>query len=192
MGAAGDCWQDFEVAVGRWRLGNLELEMLPGAALEALSAGCDTPSLVRLAVMEGASWSEVEPVLRRVFDERGRPLPSREEAVALVADDLLRRLVAEELDPRGATEKLRRLAWVVVNGPAWPDLEAFVALSDSWEAADAGHLDREAVREAVMQSGREILARGGVRDHAPADQRDALAAPVLPRACARPCTATAR
>jgi hypothetical protein len=31
------------------------------------------------------------------------------------------------------------------------------------------YVDREAVREAVMQSGREILARGGVRDHAPAD-----------------------
>ena len=169
MGGVGNCWQDFDVAVGRWRLDKLELEMLPGAALEALSAGCETPSLVRLAAMDGATWSEIEPVLVRLFDERGRPLPSPEEAVARVADDVLRRLVAEELDPRGATEKLRRLAWEVMNGPAWPDLEAFVALSDSWEAADAGRLDRDAVREAVMQSGREVLAGGGVRDHPTSD-----------------------
>jgi hypothetical protein len=119
--------------------------------------------------MDGATWSEVEPVLGRVFEERRCQLPSPEEAVARVADDVLRRLVADQLDPRGATEKLRRLAWEVVNGPAWADLEPFVALSDSWEAADAGRLDREAVREAVMQSGREVLARGGVRDRPPSD-----------------------
>jgi hypothetical protein len=104
MGVVGDYWQDFDVAVGRWRLGKLELELLPGVALEALSAGCATPSLVRLAAMDGASWSELKPVLGRLFEERGRQFPSSEEAVARVADDVLRRLVAEELDPLDATE----------------------------------------------------------------------------------------
>jgi hypothetical protein len=172
MGAVGDCWQDFDVAVGRWRLGKLELEMLPAVALETLGAGCNTPSLVRLAAMDGASWSEVEPILGRVFEERGRPLPSPEEAVASVADDLLRRLVAEELDPHGATEKLRRLAWEVVNGPAWPDLEAFVALSDSWERP--GRRPRPRARRLAGRSGRFCLAscsRTVSRSHRPIIRR---------------------
>jgi hypothetical protein len=138
------------------------VEELPGAAVQALSDGCETPSLIRLAGMEGSSWSEAEPVLRRVFEERGRVLPSTEEAVKSVADQLLHQLAAGEVDPHDATERLRVLAWKV-DGPAWDDLLVFVGLSDEWDDAHAGYLDRDAVRDTVQQQVREMLDRGGIR-----------------------------
>lgn len=55
-------------------------EGLPDAAVEALAGGCDTPAFVRLAGMEGSGWSEIEPVVRRVFEERERELPWADEA----------------------------------------------------------------------------------------------------------------
>ena len=132
MRAVSDCWQGFDVAVGRWRLGELVPERLPDAAVQALVAGCDTTSLVRLAGMDGAGWSEVEPVLGQVFEDRGRPLPSVEEAVKWVADSVLRELVAGDVEPRSATEQLRILAWKAVDSAPWEDLLVFVGLSDDW------------------------------------------------------------
>src|ERR671917_501312 len=96
-GGMTDCWGDFDVAVGRWRLGELMAERLPSAAMEALAAGCDTASLGQLAAMDGAGWSEVEPVLTRVLKERGLPVPSAPEAMKTVADDVVRRMVAGEV-----------------------------------------------------------------------------------------------
>lgn len=54
-------WQEFDVAVGGWRLAELAAEQLPVAAEPALSVGCETQSLVRLAAMDPAGCSELEP-----------------------------------------------------------------------------------------------------------------------------------
>jgi hypothetical protein len=163
VSSADDRWQGFDAAVGSWRLGDLEAERLPAAAVEALSAGCESPSLGQLAALEGAGWSEIEPVVTRVLDERGRSLPTPEEAVKLVADDVLRQLAASALAPEAAADRLRVLAWRVADHPAWEDLAPFVSLAGDWDAVAAGRLDRAAWCEQVVRAGRELLARGGVR-----------------------------
>lgn len=155
-----DGWREFDVAVGGWRLGELVAEHLPSSAIEALSAGCDSPSLRMLAGMEGSGWSEVEPVLTRVFEERGRALPAEDEALKWVADDVVRRMVAGELEPRVAAERLRTLAWRTVDTPQWEDLVNFLALA--WDWSDV-FFDREELREVTLREGRDLLARGGVR-----------------------------
>lgn len=53
----GDGRREFDVSVGRWRLGEVMAERVPGAAMRALAAGCDPPSLGQLAAMDGAGWS---------------------------------------------------------------------------------------------------------------------------------------
>jgi hypothetical protein len=45
-----DCWHEFEVAVGSWRLGDLTAENLPGSAIGALRAG------LRHALAQDARW----------------------------------------------------------------------------------------------------------------------------------------
>jgi hypothetical protein len=87
---------EFDVAA--WRLGELPPEKLPEAAAVALAKGAETPSLVRLVVLDGAGWSEIEPVLAAVFDDRRQSLPTEIEAVCLLANDKPQRLVAGELD----------------------------------------------------------------------------------------------
>jgi hypothetical protein len=162
-GRVSDCWRVFDVAVARWRLGELTAERLPTAAMHALSAGCDAPSLGQLAVMEGAGWSEIEPVLARVLDERGRRVPSEQQALKCVADDIVQRMVAGEVAPEEAADRLRHLSMNALDRPAWHDLATFHHLSLDWEVAERARLDRDGLRAEMLREGRELLARGGVR-----------------------------
>jgi hypothetical protein len=156
-------WREFDVAVGRWRLGEVIAERLPSAAMEALEAGCDAPSLAQLAAMGGARWSEIEPLVARVLDERGLPAPSEMEALKLVADDVARRMVAGEVAPEAATTRLRRLSMKALDEPAWEDLRAFHHLALDWEVAGSAHFGLDSLRDEMLREARELLARGGVR-----------------------------
>jgi hypothetical protein len=163
MRVVNDSWREFDVAVGGWRLDEVMAEALPVAAVKALVTGCDTPSLRELAAMEGSGWSEIEPILARVLEERGHSLPTEDEALKSVADGVLRQLVSGEVEPEAATTRLRHLAWRVANRPAWEDLDVFVGLSSNWDSVAHGHLDRDAVRQDVLREAQALLARGGVR-----------------------------
>lgn len=159
-----DCWREFDVAVARWRLGDLLAERLPAAALGALIAGCETPSLAQLAAMDGAGWSEIEPLVGRVLDERSRAVPTTREAVKCVADDLLRRMVDGEVTPEEGTERLRRLSIKMIDTPAWQDLGVFDHLAADWDVAQSGvAFEVESLREQMLREANELLARGGVR-----------------------------
>jgi hypothetical protein len=156
-------WQDFDVAIARWKLGELAAEEIPAAAVEALSVGCDTPSLGLLAAMDGSGWSEIESVVDRVLADRGRSAPTGKDAVKVIADALLQELVSERVDPEAATERLRRLAWKTDDGHPLTDLLPFAALSDNWERSEAGEFDRAEVREVTLDNARRLLAQGGIR-----------------------------
>lgn len=165
----GGCWREFDVAVGRWRLGEVMAERLPAAAMEALLAGCDAPALAQLAAMDGSGWSEVEPLVARVLEERGRAVPSEDEALKCVADEVVRRMVEGEVAPEKATARLRRLSMKALDGPAWEDLGAFHHLALDWEVAEDAReaglrgADLDALRAEMLREGRDLLARGGVR-----------------------------
>jgi hypothetical protein len=131
--------------------------------MHALSAGCDAASLGKLAAMDGAGWSEVEPLLVRVLGERGCRVPSDQEALKCVADDVVQRMVAGEIAPEEATERLGRLSMKALDRPAWEDLGTFHHLSLDWEAAEGARLDVDGLRAEMVREGRALLARGGVR-----------------------------
>lgn len=163
MCVVGDCWQDFDTAVGAWRLGERSAEQLPDAAVQALVDGCDTAALARLAGMQDRGWSEVEPVLRRVFEERERDLPSQDEAVKLVAGGVLRHIVAGDTDPREALEHLRKLKWKAVDRPAFEDLLVFEGLLCEWELVEQKVVSGVDMPPRVRARAAEMLACGGVR-----------------------------
>jgi len=93
-----DHWTPFRRAVAEWRLGRRPIEDMPAVALKALVSGLDSLELAQLAGMEGASWSEIEPVLHRVVSELGGP-PTEQDARLLVADAWLARVADGALDP---------------------------------------------------------------------------------------------
>jgi hypothetical protein len=158
-----DRWHEFDVAVARWRLGEVVAERLPAAATEALAVGCDAPSLAQLAGMRGTRSSEIEPLVARVLEERGRAVPSEDEALKWVADDLVRRMVDGEAAPEEATRRLARLSMKAVDRPAWEDLVAFHHLALDWEVAEQASFTLDWLREEMLREGRELLARDGVR-----------------------------
>jgi hypothetical protein len=158
-----DCWREFDVAVGRWRLGEVMAERLPSVAMQALSSGCEAPSLGQLAAMDGSGWSEVEPLVARVLHERGRAVPGDDEALKCVADDVLRRMVAGDVAREEATKRLRGLSMKALDRPAWEDLGAFHHLALDWEVAEDGGFNLDALREEMAREARELLDRGGVR-----------------------------
>lgn len=158
-----DSWREFDVAVGRWRLGDLMAERLPDAAMHALLAGCETPSLAQLAAMAGSASSEIERLLARVLKERERRLPSKDDAVKAVADDLVRQMVTGEIPTEQAAERLRILSMKALTRPAWKDLGVFHQLALDCEIAEEAPKDLEELRLEILQQGRELLERGGVR-----------------------------
>jgi hypothetical protein len=158
-----DPWQEFDVAVSRWRLGELMAERLPESAADALAGGCESESLSQLAAMDGAAWSEVEPMVGRVLRERGESVPSEDEALKRVADDAIRRMLAGDVSPEEATARLRHLSMKALDSPAWEDLGAFHHLALDWEVAQDAGFDLDRLRAEMLREGRELMARGGVR-----------------------------
>jgi hypothetical protein len=60
-----DPWREFDLAVCRWIVKLVSPEELPDAAVTAMVAGCDTPSLARLAGMDGATGRSFRRSWRR-------------------------------------------------------------------------------------------------------------------------------
>ena len=166
MTASDDRWRDFDLAVARWRIGWLAIEQLPAAAGDALTAGCDTPALRTLAGMRGATWSEVEPLVLEVFRQRGTRLPSEDEAIAALADSVLRGVEADTIGQEEATLRLGALAGLALDRPPSVDLDAFLGYDHIWRDIQAGVVE-EASPDSMLAKMRHqaaaILARGGVR-----------------------------
>jgi hypothetical protein len=158
-----DPWHEFEVAIARWRLGDLPSEGLPAAALGALSGGCDGASLGRLAGMGRAGWSEIEPLIARAYQERGVELPDERTAVKLLADATATRIVRGAVDPLEGADALHRLAWRCDGEARFEDLNPFIGLWGELDVAEAGIIDIEELRAAVVREAQELLDRGGVR-----------------------------
>ena len=160
-----DCWLAFDVAACRWIVKDLDHNGVTAAAVTALTAGCETPSLIRLAVMQDATWSEFPPVVNQVFVERGQAMPTFDQAVKIVADDLLRQIVDGRIDPRGGTRELYRLGAALWEHPAYHDLSGFIGLDDAFDCAEQGIFgDWDVVAADAVAAAEEILSRGGVTD----------------------------
>jgi hypothetical protein len=161
-----DCWRDFDLAVCRWTVKDLDAAGLPDAAVTALSAGCESPSLVRLACMDDATWSEFPPVVRQVYGERGLSPPSFDAAMKELCDHILRQIVDETIDTRLGTRLPYRLGARMWDHPAHRDLAAFIGLDDAFDCAEHGIFGSvEQVTADALAAAREVLARGGVAAH---------------------------
>jgi hypothetical protein len=98
-----------------------------------------------------------------VFEERERELPSQDEAVKLVADAVLRQVVAGDVDPREALERRRKLKRKAVDRPAFEDLLVFDGLLCDWELVEKKIVPEVEMPPRVRERAAEMLACGGVR-----------------------------
>jgi hypothetical protein len=139
-------------AIAEWKLGRRPIEDLPEAALDALVAGVETPTLAQLAAMEGASWSEIRPVADRVVQELGGPA-TEHDARLLVADAWLERVAAGATGPAIYDDfELTEILCALGGAYEWFRLAIF-----DWEVLDAMQ-DEDGRRRAVEEMQRRAAA----------------------------------
>jgi hypothetical protein len=158
-----DSWFSFDEAIAEWQLGERPIEELLAAAVQALAAGADLPSLAQLAGMDGCSWSEIEPLVRRVLAERRKPLPDREHALRTFPNAITRRIVTGEIVPEQGARRLNLLAWQLNGRPGHEDLWPFATHYVTLDLIDAGHATIEQLRREIINDAQALLDRGGVR-----------------------------
>lgn len=154
-------WEAFDLATATWEAEDLPGEALPRAALAALDAGCDTPSLCVLAGLVAPAWSEVRPLIARIRAERGLPELSTAERDELRMVDLAARIVDGELTPRqGARE-----AWALVtelDRHGDDELSPIAYVDDSYDLLGVIAEDRGQLDAIVVSAARALLARRGL------------------------------
>jgi hypothetical protein len=136
---------------------------LPAAAGASLERGADGEQLLILAGMAGASWSELQDRMRRVYAERDVTRPTGDHAWVLTANALLREIAESTNDPHVASAAIYGLG---TYGPNFLT-DALGATTKYWDQislVDDGtvHGTPAAVRAEFRAKCAAILRAGGV------------------------------
>ena len=100
-----------ETAVALWALNRLPSEQLPVVAYQWLEAGLDSPTLRILAGERDPIMSEVGPMFYDVLEELEFAIPTRGEAVALLASEVAQRIVNGTVSPYEGADQIGDL-WI--------------------------------------------------------------------------------
>ncbi|HWB20196.1 MAG TPA: hypothetical protein VG711_07850 [Phycisphaerales bacterium] len=136
-----------------YALGVLPVDVLPAAAVDALMAGHDSPSLRQLAGADGADAESIRSLFNRSLDELGIPMPSPSEAgltwARRIADDIVRGTVT----PYDGAKQI----WVKVytRFPQLTELRPFVGFASEYED-DKAH--REDYSRLILDECKKLLA----------------------------------
>jgi hypothetical protein len=158
-------WHALDLAIARVRLGRGEIDDIPGAAVEAMVAGADGARLAVLAGLAGASLSEIEAEVAKVYpSERGADAPGAAEAAELLATESVRRIAAGQASDVVATVRALAALWAQGGYPTGPlaDLATFddeydLALEQIIDRSTAEVLDEfVALCRSTLRSGRPI------------------------------------
>lgn len=159
---------DLLLLQSHWRVGSIRAEDLHKAATELLEAGIESPALVRLAGMMGASSADVEPVVEEVFREGGLAPVDDRTARWRVAYETARQIVSSEVSPlKGATQ-----LWYLANDLDLPKpLRSFVYLAaDYGEGPEDQATEKKWFDDRIVETAQELLSlRSSIGDSPPPD-----------------------
>jgi len=141
-----------EVTACKLQLGLLSAAAVPDVATEALSRGCDSPSLRRLAGLMGSEGEEVGPLFDRALAELGSPQLSDAEAVMRLAREISQAIVAGTTAPHDGAKRIWDLT-LRVPGERFPDLDTFIYAASEWEERPE---DRRFFDEGIVAAAREL------------------------------------
>jgi hypothetical protein len=150
---------DIDYLRALWKLGRIRPEEVHLAATELLVDGIESPAVVRLAGMTGATFWEIDPVLNEAFLEGNLSPYDATAARWQLAYETARRLVAGELKPLdGAT-----ILWDLATDLDLPEpLRYFVYLAADYGEGPGDRASEEAWFDArIIESARELLERNG-------------------------------
>jgi hypothetical protein len=159
---------DLLLLQSRWKVGSIRPEDLHNAATELLDAGIESPALVRLAGMMGASSADVEPIMEEVFQEGGLAPVDDRTARWRIAYETARQIVSKEVSPlNGATQ-----LWHLASDLDLPKpLRYFVYLAaDYGEGPKDPATEKKWFDERIIEAAQELLSlRSSIGDSPPPD-----------------------
>jgi hypothetical protein len=147
---------DPEVLQAQWKLGRIRSKDVHIAATQLLESGVDSPAVVRLAGMVGATSWEIDPVIEEAFAEGGLPPVEERTARWRLAYETARQLVAGELSPRDGAMTL----WQLATELDMPEpLRNFVYLAADYGEGPGDRATEEAWFDArILETAQEVLA----------------------------------
>jgi hypothetical protein len=153
---------DARLLLARWVQGDLPPEDVPGLAILALLADCDSPTLRRLAgERPDVTRPDVDPLVRRTATELGLPYPLPEEASAVLVNHWLDLIAGGAADPYAGAKRIWRICreWFHWR-PLWEPVGIFIALAGEWEDHPPY---REACEAAILDEAQALVREGGFR-----------------------------
>lgn len=142
-----------------WQLGDVPPERAHVEATALLEAGIDSPALVELAgAVTATNSADLDPIVRRAFNELRLPPMSESEARWVVAFEVARQIAASEVEPLEGACQL----WVLATDLGLPGqpINYFVYL-----AADHGEGPRPPAEEKawfdakIVETAHELLSQ---------------------------------
>ena len=155
------CPSPLDLFLADWVLGRSSPEDAVQRAIEALDAGCINPAVAIVAgtLTAHPTRCEIDPQLAHLLHDLGRRLPSPEQALKLLVDDCVQRIVDGRSDPvRGAWELFSFTANEDESAEFYGQVRRFVDL--------ASEIDEPG--DAILAEARVFLDRGGLQVHRPA------------------------
>lgn len=116
--------------LAEWVHGDLPPEAIPALAADALSRGCDTPTLRRLAgETEPLTRADLDDDVLRCFRELGLLTPEPGHARAFLANQWATLLAERKIEPYQGSKRIWNLSNEWWGQPEWDRLSIFVGLA---------------------------------------------------------------
>jgi hypothetical protein len=150
-----------EVLLAEWVHGDLPPEAVPELAVEALSRGCDTPTLRRLAgERQPCTRGELDRDVLQCFRELGLRTPEPGEARVFLVNQWALLVAERKVEPYRGSKRIWLLSSEWWGKPEWDRLSVFVGLASEWEDYPPGRAEMEA---AMVSEAQKLLDEGGLQ-----------------------------
>ena len=141
------------LAASKFVLGLLRSDDLVGVAVQALEDGCDSRSLRVLAGLTEAEVDEAKATFDRVLSELSVAVPSKRDAVILLARKIAREILVGATGPYVGAKQIWNLTLRAPDEDL-PELDSFVYAASEWEDRPE---DRGAFDEGIAAAAREFI-----------------------------------
>lgn len=143
-----------QLAASKWVLGAVGAESLPESATAALVAGCDSPSLRRLAGLSGQADIETTRLFETTLSELGLTVPIAREAVMMLSHELANMIVTGAIAPYEGAKQIWELT-LRVPQERISQLDSFVYAASEWAERPA---HRNVLAEGIVAAAQDLVA----------------------------------
>ena len=145
--------KNLELVAAQLALGLVLPEELPRVAVDALEAGCDSPSLRVLAGLTMTEIGEARQLFDRVLGELQLRNASRQQAVVQLAKERAREILSGERSPYQGAKEIWQLS-LRLHEVHLPELDSFIYYASEWENRPE---DRYVFEAGIVDAARELL-----------------------------------